>query len=387
MSNVKKILYTINRCYNYVLALGVSKIIANREVSEIMKISRISNQRCKNEEAWVRKWSALSGHVNRKYYRTFSKYIGEDINIVPDDICHNVIEPILNPIRYRSLYEDKCMFDKFLFKQFAVSVTPRTLLRNINGIYYDENYNELDKDKIDIVSMFCSFDKLIVKPSIDSSSGRNILFFDKNIDGLFVNKGSGETLSIPSLTTFFGKNFLVQEVLKQSPFMSQFCKTSVNTLRVQIYRSVKNSEIVIPNVIMRIGKSGSLVDNAHAGGCFVGVGTDGMIHDRVCNQYGETSHVFNGIDFQKEIFVIPEFFKVKQFAIEIGKCIPHFHCIALDIMIDYLGNPRLIEYNISAFSTWLFQFTTGAAFGDYTDEVIEYCVKHKEEATRIYVTF
>ena len=151
--------------------------------------------------------------------------------------------------------------------------------------------------------------------------------------------------------------------------MWQFCKTSVNTLRVQIYRSVKNSEIVIPNVIMRIGKSGSLVDNAHAGGCFVGVGTDGMIHDRVCNQYGETSHVFNGIDFQKEIFVIPEFFKVKQFAIEIGKCIPHFHCIA------------------SAFSTWLFQFTTGAAFGDYTDEVIEYCVKHKEEATRIYVTF
>lgn len=102
------------------------------------------------------------------------------------------------------------MFDKFLFKQFAVSVTPRTLLRNINGIYYDENYNELDKDKIDIVSMFCSFDKLIVKPSIDSSSGRNILFFDKNIDGLFVNKGSGETLSIPFLTTFFGKNFLVQ---------------------------------------------------------------------------------------------------------------------------------------------------------------------------------
>ena len=108
MSNVKKILYTINRCYNYVLALGVSKIIANREVSEIMKISRISNQRCKNEEAWVRKWSALSGHVNRKYYRTFSKYIGEDINIVPDDICHNVIEPILNSflnsLQFRSLH-------------------------------------------------------------------------------------------------------------------------------------------------------------------------------------------------------------------------------------------------------------------------------------------
>lgn len=201
------------------------------------------------------------------------------------------------------------MFDKFLFKQFAVSVTPRTLLRNINGIYYDENYNELDKDKIDIVSMFCSFDKLIVKPSIDSSSGRNILFFDKNIDGLFVNKGSGETLSIPFLTTFFGKNFLVQEVLKQSPFMSQFCKTSVNTLRVQIYRSVKNSEIVIPNVIMRIGKSGSLVDNAHAGGCFVGVGTDGMIHDRVCNNMVKQAMCLMALIFRKKYLLSQSFLK------------------------------------------------------------------------------
>ena len=56
-------------------------------------------------------------------------------------------------------------------------------------------------------------------------------------------------------------------------------------------------------------------------------------------------------------------------------------------MIDSSGMPRLIEYNVSVFSLWLFQFTTGSAFGSYTDEVIEYCVKHKKEASRIFVTF
>lgn len=387
MSNGKKILYKINRYYDSVLSLGVSKVIASREINKIMSISHISNKKLETEEEWVKKWSVLSKYVNRKFYRTFSKYVGEDINIVPDDICHNIIEPILNPIRYRSLYADKCMFEKFLFNHFTNQVTPRTLLRNINGIYYDENYNELDESEINIDIISDAFDEIIVKPSVDSSSGRNILFFAKKTGGFFLVGNNKEKLSIAFLEETFGKNFLIQECLKQSSFMSQFCSTSVNTLRVQLYRSVENNKIVIPNIIMRIGKSGSLVDNAHAGGCFVGVEADGLVHDRVCNQYGETSHVFNDIDFKKSTFVIPEFDKVIQLAIEVGKCIPHCRCIALDIMIDSSGMPRLIEYNVSVFSLWLFQFTTGSAFGSYTDEVIEYCVKHKKEASRIFVTF
>lgn len=387
MSNAKKILYKINRYYDSVLSLGVSKVIASREINKIMSISHISNEKLEGEEVWVNKWSVLSKSVNRKFYRTFSKYIGEDVNIVPDDICHNIIEPILNPIRYRSLYADKCMFEKFLFNCSVNQVTPRTLLRNINGIYYDESYNEFDKNKLDIASILDSFNKLIIKPSVDSSSGRNILFFEKRGDSFFMSGNNSEKLSLAFLEKVFGTNFLIQECVKQSPFMAQFCETSVNTLRVQLYRSVKNNEIVIPNVIMRIGKSGSLVDNAHAGGCFIGVREDGVIYDKVCNQYGETSHVFNNIDFQKNTFVIPDFYKVKQLAVEVGKCIPHCRCIALDIMIDHMGIPCLIEYNVSVFSPWLFQFTTGTAFGAYTDEVIEYCVKHKKEASRIFVTF
>lgn len=52
----------------------------------------------------------------------------------------------------------------FFFNHFTNQVTPRTLLRNINGIYYDENYNELDESEINIDIISDAFDKLIVKP-------------------------------------------------------------------------------------------------------------------------------------------------------------------------------------------------------------------------------
>ena len=41
-------------------------------------------------------------------------------------------------------------------------------------------------------------------------------------------------------------------------------------------------------------------------------------------------------------------------------------------MLDKDDSPVLLEYNIRAFSVWLFQFTNGAGFGEFTDEIIEY---------------
>lgn len=37
------------------------------------------------------------------------------------------------------------------------------------------------------------------------------------------------------------------------------------------------------------------------------------------------------------------------------------------------NEPILIEYNLSGFGSWVFQFNCGSAYGDYADEIIEYC--------------
>ncbi len=49
MSNGKKILYKINRYYDSVLSLGVSKVIASREINKIMSISHISHKKLETE--------------------------------------------------------------------------------------------------------------------------------------------------------------------------------------------------------------------------------------------------------------------------------------------------------------------------------------------------
>lgn len=130
---MKKLVNIINHLYNNAISLGVSFIVAKKKLSEIIKHSGKSIHSEKINE-WTSKWSVL-GRVNKDFYRVFSKYCGEDINIVPDDICHNVIEPILNPKRFLSAYEDKCLFDKMLWSSFNRNITHITYIKNIGGAY------------------------------------------------------------------------------------------------------------------------------------------------------------------------------------------------------------------------------------------------------------
>lgn len=381
---MKKVILKINRIYDWLISFGVRYLASRNELRAIVKRSG-KNFNCKSLSEWHEKWKPL-GAFNKDYYRVFSQYAGEDINIVPDDLLHNIIEPILNPKRFVSAYEDKCLFDKMLWSSFGVNVTPPTYLKNIGGLFYDSDYNLLETIVVDCY-IPTDVNRILVKPSLDSSSGRSIAFLKRNATGVFEDIDTKEILSKEYLDKHFKQNYVVQKVMKQSPFMNRLCKTSVNTLRMAVYRSVETGKTDVINTIIRIGKDGSLVDNAHAGGMFIGVDDNGKLGKYCCNQYGEKETVFNGVDFANEDLVVPDYSKVKDFACKVGNALLHQHLIALDVMLDEYGEPVLIEYNIRAFSVWLFQFTNGAGFGKYTDEIIEYCKVHKDEATRVNVMF
>lgn len=112
--------------------------------------------------------------------------------------------------------------------------------------------------------------------------------------------------------------------------MSYYNPTSVNTLRLTLYRLVKTDECHIPSAIIRIGANGSLVDNAHAGGGYVGIKVgDGTLCNKVLNQYGESKIVFNNIVFT-QAHKISNWDKVVEFAKYIGTCIPHHRLLALE---------------------------------------------------------
>ena len=382
---MRKIINIINEIYNRLIIWGISFFLVKKELGDIIEKSGKSRN-CSRLKEWREKWGVL-GRINKDYYRVFSQYIGEDINIVPDDICHNVIEPILNPKRFLSAYEDKCLFDKMLWSSFHKNITPHTFIKNIGGVQYDIDYYPIESIDEAINNIPKEINRLIVKKSIDSSSGKGVAFVQRNENGVFVDATTNEKFSEQFLTRHFNQNYVVQKAMNQSSFMHQFCKTSVNTIRIAVYRSVKTNKPHVINAIIRMGKDGSLVDNAHAGGMFVGVDNKGVLGKYVCNQYGEKETIFNDVNFSTNEFKIPNYEKIKVFAENVANALPHQRLLALDVMLDENNEPVLLEYNIRAFSVWLFQFTNGTGFGEFTDEIISYCKKHKKEANRVFVIF
>lgn len=364
----------INRAYDIIL----SKAVSYNERRKLNSFIKRENMRgtldyCRD---WREKWSSL-GRAYDVFYRYYSSFIGEDINIVPDDIMHNVIEPLLNPIRFRGYYADKNMFDKLLESGFHKVITPKTIIRCINSGLYDEDYNSISDGDVQQFIRKCSSRYLVAKPTINTSSGKNVLFIDRE----------ERPVELDLLIRALGNDFIIQEALRQSKFMAQFNESSVNTLRLNTYKSVNTNMATVINGVIRIGKTGSRVDNLHAGGCLVGIKTDGNLMKFCTDQYGNRFQEFNGINFNSNSFVIPDYDRIKSFAQNVAECIPHQRCLALDIALDKDNNPVLVEYNNSGFSVWVFQQAVGTVFGSYTDEVIAYCRERKSVATRIFLTY
>lgn len=337
----------------------------------------LKNGPVEREADYIGKWSLLRKKVEPYSYRLFSRYCGCDSHIIPEDIGV-LIELILNPVRFRAYYSDKNLYEDYLPQE----TLPVTLLRRINGSrILDRNFDPAD---CPINTYLGNYKRIIVKPSNDSCSGRRVMLFERDSDKWRCRK-TGEVLDYSFLESY-GKDIVVQEAVEQHPFMSCFNNSSVNTLRLTAYRSVKDESVVVPSAALRIGKKGEIVDNGHAGGRFVGINpVTGKLNNFVSDQYGFRSEEWNGICFSHNEFFIPGWGRILDFAKAVGKANRHCRFLGLDVMIDKNGNPRLIEYNIGGFSFWMIMFSGYSVLGEYTDEVIEWCVTHRNEGSHVVI--
>lgn len=322
------------------------------------------------EKEWQRSFSIAGYQPSLIHYRLFSHYIGTDRRIVPEDVVRLFIEPTLNPGEFVSYYSDKNMFDKI----FPAGFFPRTLIRKIRGAYYSKDYQPLSLTETGLSEALLGFggNQIIVKPTVDTSSGRGVRLFHRD-GGLWREHGSGQPLTVEFLESHYGNDLIIQEGIRQSPYLSQFNPTSVNTIRLTVYRSVQDNRCHVTSGILRIGGRGSVVDNAHQGGCFFGLHLDGTLGKFGADQHGGVYKIFNGIDFERGDWRLPDFEKVIHFAARVGNCVLHHRLLALDIVMTEDNQPKLLEINVSGYSSWLFQFTIGPALGDYVDEIMDFC--------------
>ncbi len=381
----RSIIAKINSIYAHLIGYAQSAIYAIKYRKLLKNADKNSYMPSKDEiKAYKKRWSGLGYWVDPIYYKIFSNYVKPDIDFVPEDISHNVVETLLDPPLYRGFYSDKNMFDKVLAD--IHNACPKTLFRRIGGFYYNANYQNILGVNDNMLNQYLmGYSRIIVKPTIDTSSGIGIHFYELR-GGKWVDVQNGELLSLLKLDRELGCDYIVQEAMRQSVFMQQFNPTSVNTLRLFTYRSVKDNQVHVLNAIMRIGRNGSLVDNAHQGGATIGINIEtGELNHFMVDQDAKFFTKFNGIDFEKESFVIPAWEQIKEFAKRIGEANIYHRCLNMDIMIDDKGRPRFIEYNLTQMSVWLFQFNNGSCYGKYTDEVIGYCREHKHDVKSEYL--
>lgn len=341
--------------------------------------NEIKNYDTSKFNQWFKKWNVFGMPPSKEGYKLYSSYVEDDINIVSNETARNFIEPILTPEEYQPFYNDKNSFGVFLDRKWM----PKTYFRSINGLLYDGEYNSVKNS--DLNEILADLNEIVVKPSKEMG-GKGITLF-RRIGETFVDD-ENNILTLSLLDKIYKKNYLIQECFKQSDFMSQFNPTSVNTIRVATYRDVKTGEIIILGCFLRIGGKGAFVDNISSGGSSVPVDINGKLGNYTYDKNRRKHKIYNGIDFGKNEFIIPDFNKVKEFVTEIAKRMPHMSLFANDIALDKCGNPKLIEVNTIQFSYTFYQISGKSVFGQYTDDLIEYCVnENKKIRPSIYLKY
>ena len=341
---------------------------------KIIKANPQLEQPAEGEEEWLRHWRKYDRHLSPLCYRIFSRYVKEGTDIIPLEFVASMVEPVLTPHKYQFYYSDKNNFNKLLPRAFM----PQTFLMNIDGLMFDGEYNLLKHAEIDsyLKEMAGLHDRLVLKPS-RQSSGVGVQILQKNDKGVLVNN-KGKTLSLQILDEDYGANYLLQECVVQSDYMAQFNPSSINTIRIAIYRN-ENGEVNYMSAVLRIGAKGADVDNAHAGGVFCGVSNEGKIGNYVCDWLGRRQVKYNGLDFENNDWGIPNYDMVKEFAISVSKHLVHHDLVALDIALNKDNEPRLIELNVGGFSAWLFLMGGNSVFSGLEDSIMERCYKQYQK--------
>lgn len=314
--------------------------LSDTEIREAKLFFKSRGYKLKNTY-WHRYYKGMNGEFHKEY--------------VPYDIFNPTINPKLNQRRQWPALLDK-NFTYVLFKDFN---QPKRVVQNINGFYYIDDKIVSLEDAID--ACVTSNKKLIIKPTIDTGSGKMVNAFEVQD-----NKTTFNDHSIEALFQLYNKDFVVQEFLKQSSVLKALNPSSLNTLRVVSY--LNDNGVHILASVLRVGKKGSSTDNFSTGGLFCGILKNGYLKGKGYGPKGEVvSKTSSGV-ILKDV-KIPNYTLVNEMVKAMHFVVPYFKIISWDIGINENDEPFLIEYNTHKQGIDL-QIAAGPYLGKFTDEIL-----------------
>lgn len=299
-------------------------------------------------------------NIDYKSFQTFKNRSGIfDVRHCPGAIRTEYFSKHFVNQSYTMAFQNKALLSR-LFPKVNM---PKTIIRRMSGMYYDEDYNYISKGKaIEICKEFIELaGKAIFKPS-GKSGGSGIVF---------VKKEELETGGVESAFKNMGINaFVVQEVLVQSDFMKAFNSTSVNTVRVTslLYKE----QIKVLAALIRIGKEGNKVDNYCSGGGILGLDVETGVTNNwaMSNDHRRITVLSNGLDLESRKLEVPNWNKIIELVTQSHLSIPYIKMISWDIALTADNTPTMIECNFAGMIQ-IHEAVTGPLFGELMDKLLD----------------
>jgi hypothetical protein len=269
-------------------------------------------------------------------------------------------------MNYRISYTD-VMSDKNFLPLIAKSggiKTPIAFVSKTSGFYRNKEYQHIDREQVS--NIIKDIGEVFVKPTVETCSGEGC-FVMNIVNGVDTISGRPAMDILDELEN----NWTLQERIICHETIRAIYAGSVNTFRIITYRW--KDEIHHCKILMRIGKGGNYLDNAHAGGMFIAVDDDGKIHDVAFTEFNirYEEHPDTGMRFKG--YKIPLVAEALKSAIKMHELIPQVGIVNWDFTIYKDGSPVLIEANMKNGSIWLSEMAHGkAAFGDDTAEILQW---------------
>ena len=303
------------------------------------------------------------GKVDPSWYVMHSNISGvPDIRYVPENVYFPYIEPVLNNLEMASAVADKNLLQKYIDPRNC----PVTILRYINGVFMNSEYNIITVEQAK--DLLRSNKEVVLKPAVDSSGGL----------GVELRKNDVNPVTVEELLSHRGTSYIVQLKVNQHRQTAQFNSSSVNTCRVMTLRCPWDTKVVHLKTMLRIGRGDSFCDNMMRGGLCVGVDDSGRLGKYAFDYDGQRFSCLPGKDIVFEKTTLPFFPKMLEFALSVAKQIPYMNILSFDLVVDESDNVICLEMNTAGQGITQLQYDGVPLFHKYTNDIIEYCIEHSD---------
>ncbi len=333
----------------------------SKEQKEQVDEFYLTNYGQKVDYVWHQNYAAHAGRFDYKFF--------PELLYIPEfEAYQNQNTDAVN------LLSDK-NFLPILAKGVGVKM-PCTIVDCTNGVLRDgDSHIITPKMALEILS---KRDCFFIKPSVNSGSGLGCLKVNNKAKTEF----NGNSIIVEGVS--YSQNYIIQEIIDCHESLQKLYPYAANSFRVITY--LWYDKVYHMPIDLKVGRGGSYLDNAHAGGMMVAVDDNGVLCNHAVTELNEqyVDHPDTGIRF--EGYCIEHFQNMIRDLIHFHEAIPQVGCINWDASIDRKGNTVVIEANTRFGSIWHPQMSHGVGpFGERTADVLQWLrfMKHLKPHDRL----